>query len=269
MEELSQAEAHLYLEEVAQSLALKDPITGLAKSVSGEPTLLKSSFLNRIVKEVVLPIGETLDGVSENIRVDGRSFQVRLEIFNARQAEVTAKKTSFADGDLYGVYPDPANYYDGKSDHVDFPVNIVSLENGEYKTREEIWTAPYAADIDEIDDVFNDYIRNLRETPFPLFAVTMENTDPDPEDQAGLNKAAAGPYLGLEGVYLKVTRDGLTAEEFELWWSDPDMSNLVIERDMCNGNKHNDASGTNVKFPDVNTDGKWYQLDDEYTFSLL
>ncbi len=269
VEDLSNAEAHQYLGEVAQSLALKDPVTGLAKPVSGEPALLKSSFLNRLVKEEVLPISEALDDAVENIRVEGRSFQVRVEIFNARQAEATAKKTSFADGDLYGVYPDPANYYDGKSDHVDFPVNVVFLENGEYKTREEIWTAPYAADIDEIDDVFSQYIRNLRETTqYPLFAVTMENADSDPQDKPSLGKQSYYGYLGIEGIYLKVTRDGLTSEEFEMWWSDPALPGTMALRDMFNGNKHYDARGQNLKFPDVNTDGKWYNVGDEFPTTI-
>lgn len=65
-------------------------------------------------------------------------------------------------------------------------------------------------------------------------------------------------------MYLKVERDGLTDEEFEIWWTDPEVAGLVYQRDMFNGNSHYDASGANVKFPDVNTKGHWYQLGDEY-----
>lgn len=231
--------------------------------------LLSTTFLRDVVKREGLPITEIMPNEPRIIKVDGIKHEVRLEVFNGSTASIWAGKSTTTDGDQFGIYADPANYYDGESDHVDFPVQIVSLKDGEYVTREEIWTAPYAADIDLIDDEFSAYISNLRDaTPFPLFAVTAEFADADlVDEQEGLSKTGSVAYLGIEGIYLKVERDGLTNEEFELWWTDPYL-NLVHQRDMFNGNKHYDASGTNVKFPDVNTKGHWYQIYDEYQDSI-
>lgn len=258
---LSRQDAHLYLENLSKQIALNGNAGSLSKSlaVTGAP------FLAKIAKQGHVAINEVTD-VSSVITVENQLHEIRMEVFNPQKAEAMSKSAAVASGDLYGVYADPIDYYDGSSDHVNFPVQIVSVNNGEYSSREEIWTAPYSADIDQIDDEFNQYISSLREnTPYPLYALTIENIEEDPQD-GNLNKsAAAGPYLGFEGVYLKVERDGLTNEEFELWWTEPAVSNLIHKRDMFNGHHHTDESGANVYFPDVNHKGNWEQLGDEFT----
>ncbi|MBX7152616.1 hypothetical protein K1X84_13325 [bacterium] len=265
---LTRQEAHLYLEELSKKTASSNEVNGLQKRTFEKIT--QASFLIKIAKKGNLPMAEILDEVPPFIMVDGEKYEVRMEVFNNKQAEAFAQKSSIEEGDVYGIYADPADYYDGQSDHVDFPVQIVSMQNGVYETREEIWTAPYAADIDQIDDEFNQYIANLKaNTPYPLFAVTREFVGEDPQDSPSLSKSAAvGPYLGFEGVYLKVERDGLSNEEFELWWTDPNLGGLIHQRDLFNGNHHNDASGANVKFPDVNHEGNWEQLGDEFSVPI-
>jgi hypothetical protein len=264
VDNLSKSEALSYLENLSMELALKDPVTGALAKSAGNNSLLKQTTLSKLLSDEKVNISEVLRDAVGKINVNGEPFDINVEAFNETALSKVSKSLD-GDGIQYGVYADPAFYYDGKSDHVDFPVQIVSLNNGNYTTHEEIFTAPYAADIDEVDDEFNEYIRNLKATtPYPLFAIALEFAGADPEDQ-GLSKTlAVGPYLGLEGVYLIVERDGWTDEEFELWWTDPDASGLVHKRDMFNGNYHLDASGANVKFPDVDTEGHWYQLGDEY-----
>ncbi|HNB55392.1 MAG TPA: hypothetical protein PKV06_00355 [bacterium] len=261
---LSRQDAHLYLENLSKKIALNGNAGSLSKSlaVTGAP------FLAKIAKQGHVAINEVTD-VSSVITVENQLHEIRMEVFNPQKAQAMSKSAAVTSGDLYGVYADPIDYYDGSSDHVNFPVQIVSLNNGEYSSREEIWTAPYSADMDQIDDEFNQYISALREnTPYPLYALTIENIEEDPQD-GNLNKsAAAGPYLGFEGVYLKVERDGLTDEEFELWWTEPALSGLIHKRDMFNGHHHTDESGANVYFPDVNHKGNWEQLGDEFTTEI-
>lgn len=189
VDNLTKAEAHSYLEALAMELAFKDPATGALSKSTESHGLLKQNNLAKLLKDEKVNISDVITGVAGNISVDGVPYDVNVEIFNVN-ALVKLSKSLKSYGEQFGIYVDPANYYDGKSNHVDFPVQVVTLENGIYKSHEELLTAPYAADIDEIDDEFNQFIDQLKQnTQYPLFAITLEYAGEDPEDiKQGLSK---------------------------------------------------------------------------------
>ncbi|MBL7961999.1 hypothetical protein JNL27_17325, partial [bacterium] len=105
-----------------------------------------------MLKEEKVSVSEVVDGAVGQILVDGKLHNISVETFNENALETLEKTTGAGDGNLFGIYADPEGYYDGKSSSVTFPVQVVSLNNGEYETSEETWTSPYAGDIDDIDD---------------------------------------------------------------------------------------------------------------------
>jgi hypothetical protein len=157
----------------------------------------------------------------------------------------------------------------------------VSREGDSYSTADEIWTAPYASDIDDIDDAFNAYVRNLRSNlDYPIFAITSEEIDDENGGESsnpftrGLEKSASGNgYLTLLGIRLYVERDGLTKDEFESWYNELNVYgyNIRTGSGKLNGGpgyrwKHNDngddrtidAGGYEKKLQDVNSAHIWY-----------
>ncbi|MBX7150745.1 hypothetical protein K1X84_03825 [bacterium] len=272
---LTREEANQYLEILSRQLSFGDH--SLSKSKNG---LLKTSTLHRFLKEDKMNIAEVMDGAEGRIKVDGKICRVNVEIFNAGAVEAFSKNLAFGEGDetLYGVYPDPANYYDGTSNEVTFPVHVVSSDEGSFASSDEFWTAPYAKDIDDIDDEFQAYIANLRATlTYPIFAVTMEEED-DPEENLAritvakkrreLNKGLSSAYLTLHSIRLYVTRDGLTAEEFQSWYGRLDGVSRYKHNDNS-GETTIDARGVPVKLEDINTDHKWYDQTTPFYYMYL
>jgi hypothetical protein len=246
-------------------------------SASKKSGLLKQSTLSRLLSEQKLRADEIMDDVPSRITIDGKPNRIFVELFNEKGATNLEKSLAkgSAEGDMFGVYADPANYWTGESE-INFPIQIVSEQAGALSSREEIWTAPYSKDIDDIDDDFNAFIANLKSSlNYPIFAVTVEKEDDPSENDARkrkameLRKGQTSPYLTFHAIRLYVTRDGLTGEEFLSWFGDGD---LALDRYKHNDNgsdRTTDARGVDVKLEDVNTDHKWYEQDSTNLFYYM
>ena len=257
MDNFTHEEANQYLANLTKELTLQNPQT--AKRLAKSNGLLQAPMLNKMLLREKLEASEVISDVPNQITVEGNPYAVRVESFNPAQISKLSKSLD-GDGVLFGIYADPANYFDGTSNEVHFPVQILSKENGEYVTTEEIWSHPYAGDNDMIDDELNSAIDRMKASlTYPVFAVTMEEiTTEEPEPLAKVN--ALG-YLAFRAVNLKVERDGSTDEEFEMWWG-PELG-LIHSRKKFDGTKQNEpATGIDVRFPDVDHKNWWYNAQD-------
>jgi len=230
------------------------------KSSASLHGLFKPEKMNKLLEKEKLNISEVLEGAPKQIMVNAKPFDINVESFNPAEAAALSKSLD-GEGPIMGVYADPNDYYDGKSDHIEFPVQILSKESGQLVTKEETWTVPYASDIDAIDDEFNAYIDNLRASlTYPVFVVTMEKQEDD-LDKTRLSKSATAlGYLAFYSVNLKVERDGTSNEEFEMWWGP--QNGYTHNHSSMNGNSSTDVYGNSYHKADVNVKSKTYYAHD-------
>lgn len=260
VDNLSSGEAHQYLEVLSQKITSSNSSDGLLKSAhSGR--LFKQETFNKLMKFEKLSGSEVLPDVPEQIMVDGKPHRIHFESFNCNQLGKLSKPLE-GDGPILGVYVDPASYFDGVSDHVDYPVQILSFENGEYVTTTETWSHPYAADNDLIDDKLNSAIDAMKAgLTYPVFALTIEEISDESDDRDQLGKSTAMGYLAFRAVWLKTERDGSTDEEFEVWWG-PESGYLYNAKKFDGGKYNEPATGQSVRYPDVDHKNHWYNAQD-------
>ncbi len=254
---------------------VKDYLNNLAKEVAENRTFTatgqvnkskmnKATFINRLLTEEKVDMYEVMTGAPKTIKVDGKECKVIIEAANEDKLNSFAKGSSATEVEC-AIAVDDQYFWDGVSSEVTVPVQLVYDENSGIPVETQYWTLPYASDINDIEEDFNNAIAaRLASLEFPMFILTIENNleELEMEKTAGLNKPTAAGYLVLKGIRLRTERDGWSHEEFELWYGGPVIPSntkpVIYQCWKMNGVTRLDASGTQRYFSDVNKAHKWY-----------
>lgn len=289
---LTKAEADQYIKELSMQLANLDPQTGHLNKTSHRNSLMKESVVNKLKNDEHVNISEVIEGSTDRIMVEGKPYQIVLEVLNDDQLEQMNKANSNMQLPGNGVIVDDD---DVVTNTKTYPVYLVYDESATTPVTTEYWTLPYADDMDQVGSDFNNaFFQKIDAITYPVFTISMEEvaTPLSKNVSSQLSKTNYSGYLVFKGVALKEGRDLVSDEEFELYFDQPQykingyynkspMDGFTTH--LFDGQYRLDARNTvQVKYPDVNKSFRffyfnwgrerqlrWYEMDDTQLIYLI
>lgn len=180
---------------------VKEYLANLAKEIAENRTfsatgqmpkdkMSKAALAGRLLSDEKIDLAEVMVDAPKSITVDNKEYHIFIESPNEDKLSVFAKGNSASEVEC-AVAVDDQYFWDGVSNEVTVPVQLVYNENASRPAETVYWTLPYASDIDDIEEEFNSAIAaKLASLEYPMFILTIENTleELEMEKTGGLNK---------------------------------------------------------------------------------
>lgn len=248
----------------------KEYLESLTQEYADNDSLINLDNVESIASNESVPLSDLVAGEEDMIRIEGSTYNIRVEMFNDETATDLMDALKSESDYAFGLCVDPDRFYVDGSSEIEFPIMQATVVDKEFTVNSLEASQPWYTDIDSIEASWTMSVEEFRAgLDYSLFVLSLEHMGYY-EDDEPMNPETTGPYLAYKGIRLKVERDGISHEEFELWYSQPGADNQLVKYHWkFNGTTRLDASGTSRYFNDVNRKNHWYERPDNNLTCLI